>query len=77
MTSPPCAPGQGTVNKVTEWGSAAATGLAWAFFVLAGISVAAAIQELYARVFELRPRGANDMPRKLHSLASGGSRCGS
>lgn len=45
--------------------SAAVTGLAWAFFILAGLAIAGAIQGRYERIFDLRPRGARDMPRKL------------
>ena len=45
------------------------TGLAWVFFILAGIAVAAAVQELYVRAFELDSRGARDMFRRLIWLA--------
>ena len=69
--------GSGDGEQGNRMGLCRGNGAGLGVFVLVGISVAAAIQGLYARVFELRPRGANDMPRKLHSLASGGSRCGS
>ena len=41
------------------------TGLAWAFFILAGIAAAGEVQALYQRVFDLDPRGVRDVPRKM------------
>ena len=38
--------------------SNAVTGLSWLFFILAGIAVATAFQQLYQRVFGQDPRGA-------------------
>jgi membrane protein len=49
--------------------SSAITGSSWVFFVLGGIAAAAAIQELYERVFDLEGRGMKDMPRRLIWLA--------
>jgi membrane protein len=49
--------------------SAAVTGLAWVFFILAGIAVAATAQAIYLRIFDLPPRGMRDMPRKVIWLA--------
>ena len=48
--------------------SNAVTGTAWVFFVLGGIAVAAAIQELYERVFELDRRGLRDSHRRIFWL---------
>ena len=48
---------------------AAVTGIAWVLFVLCGICVAASVQSLYERVFELDSRGARDMVRQLIWLA--------
>jgi membrane protein len=49
--------------------SAAVTGLAWLFFVLAGNAVATAVQRLYQRVFDQDPGGAADRLRALIWLA--------
>ena len=49
--------------------SAAINGLSWVFFVVGGIAAAAAIQELYERVFEVRGRGFRDMPQRIAWLA--------
>ena len=49
--------------------SATITGTAWVFFILGGVAVAAAIQELYERAFELDRRGFKDMLRGLIWLA--------
>jgi membrane protein len=48
---------------------AAVTGLARAFFILAGIAAATAIQALYQRIFQLDPRGLRDTVRALIWLA--------
>jgi membrane protein len=45
--------------------SAAISGLSWVFFVVGGIAAAAAIQELYERVFEVQGRGFRDTPRRV------------
>lgn len=45
--------------------SSAITGTAWVFFILGGISAAAAIQGLYEAAFELDRRGTRDMLRRL------------
>jgi membrane protein len=45
--------------------SAAIDGLSWVFFVVGGIAAAAAIQELYERVFEVEGRGFRDMPLRV------------
>jgi membrane protein len=45
--------------------SNAVTGLSWAFFILAGIAAATAIQALYQRVFGLDPRGLRDRLRAV------------
>jgi membrane protein len=45
--------------------SAAINGLSWVFFVVGGIAAAAAIQELYERVFEVQGRGWRDMPQRI------------
>jgi membrane protein len=49
--------------------SSAVTGTAWVFFILGGIAAAAAVQELYERVFDLDRRGAKNMVRGLIWLA--------
>jgi membrane protein len=49
--------------------SNAVTGTAWVFFVLSGIAVAAAIQELYERAFGLERRGLADSHRRIGWLA--------
>ena len=49
--------------------SSAVTGTAWVFFILGGIAAATAIQGLYETAFELEPRGARDMLRRLIWLA--------
>jgi membrane protein len=48
---------------------AAVTGLSYVLFVLSGIAVAGAIQELYERVFDLETRGLTDAPRRIVWLA--------
>lgn len=40
-------------------------GVSWVFFILGGIAAAAAIQELYERVFEVKGRGLRDTPRRV------------
>jgi membrane protein len=45
--------------------STAINGLSWVFFVVGGIAAAAAIQELYERVFEVEGRGFRDTPRRI------------
>jgi membrane protein len=45
--------------------SAAISGLSWVFFLVSGIAAAAAIQELYERVFEVQGRGFRDTPRRV------------
>ncbi len=49
--------------------SASVTGLSYVLFVLSGIAVAAAIQELYERAFDLETRGLTDTPRRIVWLA--------
>ena len=49
--------------------SSAVTGLSYVIFVLSGMAVAAAIQELYERAFDLEARGLKDTPRRLVWLA--------
>jgi membrane protein len=46
------------------------SGLSWVFFILGGIAAAAAIQELYERVFEVEGRGYRDTPRRVAWLAA-------
>ena len=50
--------------------SAAVSGLSWVFFVFAGIAAAAAIQELYERVFEVKGRGFRHTPQRVVWLAA-------
>lgn len=45
--------------------SAAVSDLSWVFFILGGISAAAAIQELYERVFEAKGRGFRNTPQRV------------
>jgi membrane protein len=45
------------------------TGLSWAFFILAGIAAASAVQLLYQRVFGLPPQGLRDKLRAVIWLA--------
>lgn len=45
--------------------SASVTGLSYVFFILGGIAAAAAIQDLYERVFELKSSGMKATPRRL------------
>ena len=45
--------------------SNAVTGLSWAFFILAGIAAATAVQVLYLRVFGLDSRGLRDRLRAV------------
>ena len=49
--------------------SNAVTGLSWAFFILAGIAAATAVQALYQRVFGQDPRGLRDKLRAVIWLA--------
>jgi membrane protein len=49
--------------------SAAVTGLSYVLFVLSGVAVAGAIQELYERAFDLETRGLTDTPRRIVWLA--------
>jgi membrane protein len=49
--------------------SNAVTGLSWAFFILAGIAGATAIQQLYQRVFAVEPGGLADRLRAVLWLA--------
>jgi membrane protein len=49
--------------------SAAITGLSYVLLAFSGIAVAAAIQELYERAFDLETRGIRDTPRRLAWLA--------
>ncbi len=49
--------------------SNAVTGLAWLFFILAGIAAATAVQRLYQRVFDLESRGPRDTLRAVIWLA--------
>lgn len=45
--------------------SSAIDGLSWVFFIVGGIAAAAAIQELYERVFEVKGRGFRDTPQRV------------
>jgi len=49
--------------------SSAIDGLSWVFFIVGGIAGAAAIQELYERVFEVKGRGFKDTPQRIAWLA--------
>ena len=49
--------------------SSAITGISWVFFVLGGIAAGSAVQGLYQRAFELDPRGASEMLRRVAWLA--------
>jgi membrane protein len=49
--------------------SGAINGLSWVFFIVGGLAAAAAIQELYERVFEVEGRGLRDTPRRVAWLA--------
>ncbi|MDI2124991.1 YhjD/YihY/BrkB family envelope integrity protein [Yinghuangia seranimata] len=49
--------------------SAAVTGLSWAFFILAGIGAATAVQQVYQRVFDVQPRRTRDRLGALAWLA--------
>lgn len=44
---------------------ASVTGFAWVFFILSGFAVAASLQGLYQRIFDLDSRSTRDMPRAL------------
>jgi len=44
-------------------------GLSWVFLVFSGIAAAAAIQELYERIFEVEGRGFRDTPQRIVWLA--------
>lgn len=50
--------------------SAAVSGLGWVIFIVSGIAAAAAIQELYGRVFEVEGRGLRDTPQRVVWLAA-------
>jgi membrane protein len=50
--------------------AAAISGLSWVFFILSGIAAAAAIQELYERVFEVEGRGVRHTPQRVIWLAA-------
>jgi membrane protein len=45
--------------------SAAIDGLSWVFFIVGGIAAAAAIQELYERVFEVKGSTLRKMPQRV------------
>jgi membrane protein len=45
------------------------SGLSWVFFILGSLAAAAAIQELYERIFEVEGRGFRDTPRRVVWLA--------
>jgi membrane protein len=45
--------------------STAVNGLSWVFFVLGGIAAAAAIQELYEKVFDVEGRGMRHTPQRV------------
>jgi membrane protein len=49
--------------------SAAIDGLSWVFLIVSGVAAAAAIQELYERVFEVEGRGFRDTPQRIAWLA--------
>jgi len=49
--------------------SATISGLSWVFLIVGGIAAAAAIQELYERVFDVNGRGFRDTPRRVLWLA--------
>jgi len=49
--------------------SGAINGLSWVFFIVGGIAAAAAIQELYERIFEVRGRGFRATPQRIIWLA--------
>jgi membrane protein len=49
--------------------SAAIDGLSWVFLIVGGIAAAAAIQDLYERVFEVEGRGFRDTPWRIAWLA--------
>jgi NAD(P)H-dependent flavin oxidoreductase YrpB (nitropropane dioxygenase family)/uncharacterized BrkB/YihY/UPF0761 family membrane protein len=50
--------------------SAAISGVSWVFFIFGGIAAAAAIQELYQRVFEVEGRGIRHTPIRVVWLAA-------
>jgi membrane protein len=50
--------------------AAAVNGLSWVFVILGGIAAAAAIQELYERVFEVEGRGFRHTPQRVIWLAA-------
>lgn len=50
--------------------SAAVNDLSWVFLIVGGIAAAAAIQELYERVFEAEGRGFSNMPQRVGWLAA-------
>jgi membrane protein len=49
--------------------SSAIDGFSWVFFIVGGIAAAAAIQELYERIFEVKGRGFRDTPQRIAWLA--------
>jgi len=49
--------------------SGAIDGLSWVFFIVGGIAAAAAIQELYERVFGVKGRGFRATPQRIAWLA--------
>lgn len=50
--------------------SAAISGLGWVILIVSGIAAAAAIQELYGQVFEVKGRGLRDTPQRVVWLAA-------
>jgi membrane protein len=50
--------------------AAAVNGLSWVFVIVGGIAAAAAIQELYERVFEVEGRGFRHTPQRVIWLAA-------
>jgi membrane protein len=50
--------------------SGAIDGFSWVFFIVGGIAAAAAIQELYERVFQVKGRGFKDTPQRIAWLAA-------
>jgi membrane protein len=50
--------------------SSAVDGLSWVLFIVFGLTAAAAVQELYERVFDVKGRGLRDTPRRAVWLAA-------
>jgi membrane protein len=50
--------------------SSSVTGGGYVLFVLSGLAAAAAVQEIYLRVFDLKSRGMRDLPRLAAWLAT-------